>query len=86
MAKRIVNLGNGMKDMPTKKEINMEQKRGRKLNLDSTVYCYDSAVFVGGNDPKCDHDYDEKPINESSSFGRWKCTRCGGILTVEIWK
>ena len=58
--------------------------KARKLDLYQSVYCYESAKFSGGK-LDCDHDYDEKPIEETDTFARWKCTRCGGVLTIEVW-
>ena len=59
-------------------------KPGRKIDLDDDIYCRATTSFTGG-DKNCDHDYNEKPDVDEPEYAKWKCTRCGGIIGVDVW-
>lgn len=60
-------------------------KPGRKIDLDDSIYCR-ADTSTKGMDENCDHDYNENPDVETDEYARWKCTRCGGVLSVDVWE
>ena len=55
---------------------------GRKIKLPD-YYC--PHPYEYNMDPKCDHDYEPEPEGESDHGAHWRCIRCQGVVTFDVW-
>lgn len=55
----------------------------RKIELPS--YCCPHTVKFRDGDLICDHDYPPEDKVEHDTYVEWKCSKCGGVMSVEIY-
>jgi hypothetical protein len=62
----------------------IEQTEGRKIELDTKVYNpYTVRAYAGVKE--CDHDFNPTPWRDEDDFIQYKCTRCGRLVTYEVY-
>ena len=68
----------------TRKALQHQRYRPRKLLLDSDVYCPYSMRESDG-DSECDHDFEIDPNVTQTTFAIWNCTICGRAVRFDVW-
>lgn len=60
---------------------------GRYLNelLPTNIYNPLTIVEVGMN-KNCEHNYEEKNIEEFCTYATAKCNKCGGKVIIEVYE
>jgi hypothetical protein len=58
--------------------------QGRKILLDSDIYCPYSMRESQG-DVHCDHDFEDQPNVAEATFAIWNCTICGRAVRFDVW-